>query len=230
MGTFGDDICYLCGKLLGEEKTDKDHVPPKQFFPKQLRGKFNLQLQTLTVHKKCNSIFQHDEDYFLDSIGPTALGSKTGNFLWNDINKRVQRPQGLPLALKVHKEFQDKIGSIYLPPGIVVKKFDGKRVWGIIWKITRGLYFIENKRYLPETTPHRGISIGYEPGKEFEVLGNAEERGLYRGIFAYKYREFEKIDRMNVWAYLFWNKIIVVLQFEHPDCECEIRKELKAGA
>jgi len=45
--------CYLCRKPL-EEPTSPDHVPPKLFFPEDLRKKYKLtELLTIRVHHAC---------------------------------------------------------------------------------------------------------------------------------------------------------------------------------
>ena len=77
-------ICYLCGKEIIGEKSD-DHIPPKQFYAKRFRQILNL--LTLPTHEKCNISYQRDEEYFVNSIAPLAMCTKTGSAIWEDIKK-----------------------------------------------------------------------------------------------------------------------------------------------
>jgi len=146
------EICYLCGNKLDEE-IDRDHVPPKQFYSKQLRKKHNPNLFTLPVHPACNKSYQKDEDYFVHSIAPLTKGSYSGDGIWNDIVHQFQRPQGQRIGQMISREFDDRPFGLYLPNGKVLKRFDGERVWRVVWKILRGLFFKEYNRFLPEDTP-----------------------------------------------------------------------------
>ena len=89
------NICYLCGQELKTDIND-DHVPPKQFYPKNIRKSQNLSnLLVFKVHENCNSSYQKDEDYFVHSIAPVTLGSFSGNEIFKDIASRQKRPEGL---------------------------------------------------------------------------------------------------------------------------------------
>ena len=59
-----------------------------------------------------------------------------------------------------------------LPDGKVAKRFDGKRVWRIVWKITRGLFFKEKGIFLPDNTPRVFdlYSSGERPKPFFNIL------------------------------------------------------------
>jgi hypothetical protein len=67
-------ICYLCGKVIENKPKDDpmglswDHVPPKQFYPKQIRETQNLNLDLVPSHKMCNENYKKDEEYFLPCL------------------------------------------------------------------------------------------------------------------------------------------------------------------
>ncbi|MCF8105626.1 MAG: hypothetical protein K9K64_09095 [Desulfohalobiaceae bacterium] len=144
-----ESICYLCGKVLGD-KISRDHVPPKQFYPKDLRKQGAPNLFSLPSHIVCNQAYQCDEDYFVMAIGSLAMDTSPGNSLWKDIAHQFARPQGERLGNMVFKEFNNRLPSgLYLPPGKVAKRFDAERVWRVVWKIVRGLFFKEYGRFLP---------------------------------------------------------------------------------
>lgn len=113
-----------------------------------------------------------------------------------------------------------------MPDGKIVKKYDGDRVWRIIWKITRGLFTYETKRFLPENTPKLFRSqLDWEKGKppeEFFQLVKTAVKGNHKGVFAYRYLVDESLNGFNLWSMLLWDAWIVVVGFHDPDCPCDI--------
>jgi hypothetical protein len=212
-------ICYLCGKSIGDE-VDKDHVPPKQFYARDLRKKYSPNLFTLPVHSSCNKAYQKDEDYFTHSVGPVAMESSSGRALWKDISNRCKRPQSKRLTQMVLNEFEERPSGIILPFGKVVKRFDGERIWRVVWKIVRGLFFKEIGQVLPENLPMRRLmfSPGETPPSEWDLLLTAPPLGQYPAVFDYRYLGIE--DKMYIWAMLFWDRIIMLVGFHVPGCTC----------
>ncbi len=224
-----DQVCYLCGlKLELGDVINRDHVPPKQFYAKKLRKVHNPDdLYTLPVHAKCNKSYQKDEDYFVHSIAPLAKGSYSGDEIWNDIEHRFQRIEGQRIGQMVLNEFEERPSGLYLPGGKVAKKFDGKRVWRVVWKIVRGLFYKEHARFLPENTARlfKIVSVGEKPPSEFEAVLNASSKGQYPNVFDYKYIVIPELDSFHVWAMLFWDRLIKLAAFHDPECECETCKK-----
>lgn len=217
-----EGVCYLCGESLTGE-IDLDHVPPRQLYAKNIRKMHNPNLFTLPTHKGCNKAYQNDEDYFVHSIAPLAMESYSGGQIWKDILRRKQRPQGNLLHEKVYKEFDPTPSGLVLPDGKVIKRFDGKRVWRVVWKITKGLFFKEKNQFLPDDLPHnyKIYSAGERPDPEFENLRNTPSRGQYPGVFDYKYVDVPNLNDFHVWAFLFWDKLIFQVAFHDPKCPCE---------
>ncbi len=144
------ETCYLCGRNI-EDKIGRDHVPPKQFYSRGIRKKHNPNLFTLPVHISCNKSYQEDENYFVHSIAPLAIESYSGNALWNDITQQYKRPQGVRISRMILREFEQRPSGLYLPNRKVVKRFDAERIWRVVLKIIRGLFFKEHKKILPKT-------------------------------------------------------------------------------
>jgi hypothetical protein len=83
--SFGDGLCYLCGKALADP-TNTDHVPPRRFHAEGVRKAENLsQLLTIKVHKACNESYRLDEEYFVYALMPFACGSVAGDALHHEI-------------------------------------------------------------------------------------------------------------------------------------------------
>jgi hypothetical protein len=217
-----NSICCLCGNALGKD-IDRDHVPPKQFYSTNIRKKHSPNLFTIPVHSKCNKSYQKDEDYFVFSIGPFAKGSYAGNGIWDDIANRAKRVEAKKISQMILSEFDNRPSGLYLPGDKVIKRFDPDRVWRVIWKIVRGLFFKEYKRFLPERTPRffKFYSIDEVLPPEFPVVRDTKPRGQYPKIFDYKYISFSDEDNFHLWAFLLWSRLIIIIGFHDPDCLCE---------
>lgn len=222
------NICYLCGQLLGVE-VDKDHVPPKQFYARELRRKCSPNLFTLPVHSSCNKEYQKDEDYFVHSIAPLAMESYSGKALWGDISGRFERPQSQLLAKMVMREFDEKPSGLILPFGKVAKRFDGQRIWRVVWKITRGLFFKEIGQFLPYDTPmnYKIFPPGENPPPEFDFVRTLPSRGQYPGVFDFRYSGVP--GKRYFWAMLFWDGIVMLVEFHAPECNCRICIDKHSG-
>ncbi len=218
-------ICYLCGLQI-HEGMSRDHVPPKQFFAEALRKMHNLNLLRLPTHFSCNRSYQLDEEYFIHTFSPLAIRAYSGRALLKEVVSQYRNGRNVPLNQKVLKEFIKRPSGLVLPSGKLVKRFDPKRMWRTVWKVTRGLFFHEYGRVLPEDTPRlfKIVNIGEAPPAEFRLLINKEERGAYPGIFAYKYMTLQTIRDFHFWAMLFWDSIMVLIYFHDPACQCETCK------
>ena len=220
-------VCYLCGLGLGGD-TNRDHVPPKQIFSEEIRKRHNLDdLLTLPVHRDCNAGFQKDEEYFVHSIGPLAYRTYAGTFVMARIKDATKRPQGRALVEKVGNEFRWETGGIHLPPGLVLKTFDGNRVHRVVWKVVRGLFFHEKKELLPEHTPRAfEIFTDKEPPPQTEQtmmqLLSSPGRTAHPAVFDYKLIDMKAPtgDPFHLWALLFWDAIMWLVTFHDPACSC----------
>jgi hypothetical protein len=221
--------CYLCGNELKGE-TDRDHVPPRQFYARELRKQHSPSLFTLPVHSSCNKAYQRDEDYFVHAIAPLAMESYSGNAIWKDIAHQYTRPQGVIVGKMILKEFDKRPSGLYLPGGKVVKRFNGERAWRVVWKIVRGLFFKEHLKFLPEdtlTTYYKLVSVGEPPPPEFDAVRDTPSRGQYPAVFDYKYIVVPEVDNFHLWAMLFWDRLIKMIGFHDPECPCPSCQERK---
>lgn len=222
-------LCYLCGRPL-TAPTSADHVPLKQLYAKDIRTKHAPNLLTIEVHKDCNSSFQHDEDYFVNTLAPFAHGSYAGTLLLQEVFAKYATGEKRPLVHKVLNEFQPNPGGILLPPGLVAKRFEGNRVHRVAWKIVRGLYFHECGEVLPENTPNN-LQIAppdKPPPAEFlHALFNVPSRGKYPGVFDYKYVTVSQLNEFHYWGMLFWDRLILTMAFHNPACKCELCSKLQ---
>lgn len=222
-------LCYLCGKEIEQQDLSADHVPPRQFYAASLRKKFKLdKIETIPSHTSCNKSYQNDEDYFVNTLGPVVMNSsRSGRALWEDIKKNLQREggKGRILGKKVSKEFIDRTDAgIILPGELMLKKFEGNRVWRVVWKIVRGLFYKEYKIILPDNTIRvfdlLQPEIKHSP-EEFRYVRDTPSRGIYGEVFDYKYIMVKELNNFHYWAFLLWDKIIMTIAFHDPDCICK---------
>jgi len=212
-------VCYLCGLPLGKE-TDKDHVPPKQFFGKQIREQHDLNLLTKPTHPACNKSFKGDEEYFKHSLSSLSLDTPSGWAIGLDIADAARKGHELGLIKKVMSEFDERPGGLFLPGDNIVKHFETERIGRVIWKVTRGLYFHHEGGILPEETPYKIVDMLLPEG-DFGIalpfVVTEPSQGEYPGVFDYKYVHYPQLKKWsNLWAFLLWDKIKWVVVFQNP--------------
>jgi len=222
-----DSICHLCGKkILG--KSTREHVPPRQFFLSRIRKNENLNLITLPTHKKCNENYQKDEEYFFSLIAAMAIESRFGGELYYDLNNKFSKKQSKNLINRILQQFEREPSGIVLPKGKVALRYERGRIENVIWKILKGLYFIEYNKYLHDNVA-RTIELivpGDKPPEIFLMtLANEKGRGKHKGLFDYKMMKITRDDEFNkwilhYWAFLLWDRVIFTIAFHDPDCGC----------
>jgi hypothetical protein len=217
-------LCYLCGKPLAEP-INADHPVMQQLFPPEIRRRYNVsQLITLDVHKACNTAYQDDEDYFVRTLMPFARGSEAGNAIYAKVLGDFRTGKQIPLTKMVLREFDQNPSGLLLPGGKVVKRFQGERLRRVAWKIVRGLHFYHNNEVLPENWNSVGVQIyagETPPPDDVQCFINiAPSRGIYPGVFDYKFDTFPEAKNLHYWLLLLWNRIIVRLHFHDAACTC----------
>ena len=205
-------------------------MPPKQLYVDDVRKAHSPNLRTIPVHAACNRAYQHDEDYFVNTMAPFARGSYAGDALLKEVFGKYEAGKKRGLVHKVLQEFEHKPSGIVLPPNLVAKRLEGKRVHRVAWKIIRGLYFHHFKEVLPEWVPN-GLEIippDRPPPKEFLIgLPDGPIHGQYPGVFDYKFAKFPDVHNFNYWAMLLWDRIILIMKFHDPTCHCEHCTQLR---
>lgn len=220
--------CYLCGKYIQrKDESTKEHIVPRQFFPVDLRNQLNL--ATRATHRKCNESYQMDEDYFVVSLGPITMDTFSGSHLFRDISHKLKKPKSVALGVMVKNEYTNRTASgLYCPQSIVFKNFDVNRIHRVVWKIIKGLYFVDNQVFLSDS--HLGIIRLYDskqPQPDYAVelkniCINNPERGKYPNIFAYKTtRKKQDNTLMRFYGLLFWDRIMFNVMFHDVGCSCE---------
>ena len=217
-------ICYLCGEPL-HEAINRDHVPPQQFYADEILKLHSPNLLTIPVHKGCNSSYHFDEDYFVNTLMPFAVGSYSGNAFYSEVLTKFKRGKNKKLISRVLREFEQRPAGLILPPGKIVKRFDSERVHRVTLKIVRGLYFHHFRKFLPQELVDN-LRIFFlpeqEPPPDFIAIANEPTHGQYPGVFDYRFATFPEANNFHYWALLLWDRILLLLTFHDPACTCEV--------
>lgn len=226
------EVCYLCGRLINKRNRTRDHIPAKQIFPTRIRKKFNLSnLVSLPACKDCNEKYQQDEDYFFQTIGAVDDGNDILKEVWYDISERLKKPECLKLNLQVLNQFTDDVrtpGGINIPNAVAMQ-YKTARIDRVIWKITRGLYFIKfgkvlraDKQYTVNYIHGEKTGLDEKPVTQlWSVVRTQEEHGAYGRVFSFKCLVIPGKKMITAWGLLFWDRHLFMIIHHNPDCNCD---------
>lgn len=209
--------CYLCGKSI-EGRSSDDHVPPKQFYPKEFRENENPNLQLAPSHEQCNNAYKDDEEYFYASLYPLVEkhNPDMAATILGDFARRCKKPQ-MPAMLK--KIFGDvsntSKGGIVLPAGIAEINIDLCRIQRIAGKVARGALFLSSEVYVPEENilDMRICSEEFEAPQMYQISWKIAGscKGPYPKVFSYKYVQHEDYHIISL---LFWEAFMFCVTIE----------------
>jgi hypothetical protein len=218
-------LCYLCGQTITDEPS-RDHVPPQQLWSPEIRRQFNVsRLTTLPTHLACNHAYQMDEEYAVRVLASAAYDdSPTARSVVQHGFAKATRGSGVGLHRKMIQSMDARPSGLHLPDGKVLMRTEGARIKRTVWKLIRGLWFLEYGKPLPEDT--RYLYDIREPRNEatpeFEEFWNKvraqPSRGEYQAVFAHKHLRLEQeAELLHGWAMLLWDRVIVYCMHFDPD-------------
>lgn len=211
-----------------------DHVPPQRFFASSLRKVFGPQLNTLPTHVACNSEYKLDEEYFVLALAAYAHDSMAGKALMDDLKRGLQKGHGRGLYDSIKRGF----GTVVALDGRFLFEYDKVRVDRVVWKIVRGMFYLHHHRVLPIHQPFECTLVPPTEAQDklpsndwFSLLMHTSSLCQHGAVF--DMRAIGGTDgtiRMHFQAFLFWDRIIALVRFHDPTCECEECVESKAGS
>jgi hypothetical protein len=211
------DICYLCAKQMGRDRT-RDHVPPQSFFPEPLRKVKNFsRLDVVYAHRECNGSYKLDEQYFFQSLAPLARRTEAGPSIGKAIEKPILTPAEWRLRQQVAREFyRDATGQAR-------KTFQHERLYRVAKKIIRGLHFLRWHTVMPDNWRY-DFSLHDPYNKPPEpLLKMLEENiawGEYPEVFFFKVVRSER-ERNQVWVLFLWDWAVIPVVVHEGDCLCD---------
>ena len=219
-------ICVYCGR---RRKLTKDHIPPKNLFPKPRPGN----LITVPSCTECNNEADKDDEYFrmVVVMREDAGGHAEAQRAWRTVFRSLQRPEavGLKMSLlrSMHPVSLRSPSGLYLgnKPGYTV---DLDRLNRVATRIVKGLFFHERGYRLPHT--HRASALvdpRLMPDEQglsntatvLAALQTQPVRTIGNGVFSYRFLFTEDEPDCSVWLMSFYEKLFaigVTLPLEAP--------------
>jgi hypothetical protein len=218
-------LCYLCGEPIELQPEDPgselsmDHVPPKQFFPKELRDNESLNLWVAPTHRRCNEGYRADEEYFYHCMYPLVgkINPRMGMTIFRDFERRARKPQTPAMLRRILSTCTTVTeGGIYLPSGIVQFKAHRFRIQNVVLKIARGLFYLDHQRYIPRENAKdiRLCETEDEVPEFYKLTWQATtSRGVYPPVFSFR-QFYLDVKEYHLWSMLFWGSIMFCTTFE----------------
>jgi hypothetical protein len=222
-------VCHLCGEAITERKPGLDesltreHVPPKQFYPKLMRAGLNLWAD-IPAHKKCNNAYQEDEDYFCHTLYPLVQNAnkKLGDIMLAELRRRSAKPQSRALIRHLlDTSSNTSPEGMQLPPGMVRLYGDKYRLQRVAIKIAQGVFFHRYRRFMPkENCKDIRLCETQEDVSEWYSLSwpLAEAQTVTEKVFSYR---AARLDNYHVLTMLFWEAFVFCLTFEDPQPQAQ---------
>lgn len=220
MSDNANKICYLCRNTITGKSSD-DHVPPKQFFPKEIRENENLNLQLAPSHRQCNNGYKDDEEYFYASLYPLVEkhNPEMAAKILRDFARRCQKLQMPAMLRKIFGNASGTSkGGIVLPAGVVEINIDLYRIQRIVGKVARGALFLSKEIYVPESSivDMRICPEESEVPKMYQISWKiaGSYKGPYPKVFSYKYMQY---GEYHIISLLFWEAFMFCVTIQESD-------------
>ncbi len=206
--------CVFCGAI--GDVTD-DHIPPKTIFAKPRSS----DLITVPGCEECNHGWSLDDEYFRTALclSDNTADERNATAGREAAMRSLQREEARGFA----KMFLSRIfpQEVYSPGGIYLGKrlafnVDLKRIQKVVAKITRGLFYKESDRILPQdygVSVESNDTLGQMDAKCLRDLQNTiinpllstQERIIGGGAFRYRHAIPDDGDGfVSVWALTFY--------------------------
>ncbi len=223
------NICCLCGHQIDsnvtspEDALSMDHVPPKQFYPRELRIHKSPNLWKAPTHKRCNNDYREDEEYFYHAMYGIVQKNnpQMGQTILSDLARRTHKPQTPAMIRSILKTFTTVTdGGIHLPPGIVQFDLDPYRSQRVVIKIAQGLFYLDRCVYMPRENC-KDIRLCLEESDVPELYSlswqGVDNKMACGDVFSYRRFEFENL---HLFSLLFWESLMFCCAFKDP-LKCE---------
>jgi len=213
--------CSLCGEqILTKAELTVEHVPPKLFYPKVLRGTIRQPFWTVPAHRKCNEEHKLDEEYFYHFLMPLVINTNTemGKVLIDDLRERKKNPQTAEMIKWLLSEMKSvSPDGIILPASLRQYNVRQERVQNIALKISQCIYFKEHGKYLPKfPCKHCELSERIEDLQPLyrTILDHVKPYFIAPDVFNYRYA---CIDGVHYFGFMFWAGFMFCLAFDDPE-------------
>jgi len=193
-----------------------DHVPPKQFYPQELRSQKQLNLWVAPTHRECNERYRADEEYFYHSMYTLVAKLNPGmaRAIFRDFERRSTKPQTPAMLRRLLSNVTTVTeGGVHLPPGIIRVAVNEYRIEQIVLKIARGLYYLDHGEYIPleNAKDIRCCEQEEEVPELYQLTWRAAPaKTICPEVFSYRHFTFESL---HLWSLLFWESFLFCTAF-----------------
>jgi hypothetical protein len=204
--------CAYCGKV---EILTRDHIPPKSLFP----GFKRQNLISVPCCQDCNQNASKDDEYFR-----LFLTTRWGSYnqldvreIWQKVLRSLQKPEAEGFAESFKQSLRPANvvteQGVLLPTGIFY--VESRRIREEIKRITKGLYYYENKTRLLD-----GYEVKAIAGEEvlqfdkefvdslltniFPIIRANPQRSFGKGLFTYRFAQADLDSPSSVWLMSFY--------------------------
>lgn len=195
--------CCYCHKPA----TTKDHIPPRNIFPKPRPNN----LITVPSCKTCNEDPSLDDEYFGFIITAASAGHSQAEELFKKkVRKKTKSHPALVKSLLDDMSRRDIYkGNIYLGTQNELK-IDGKRFNPIMIRITKGLYWHHFRKPLP--VDHK-IRVSKDPPNfdqtQLDILKTLEINFVGNDVFQYRFYQDPNYPLVTYWFFYFYKHFFV---------------------
>jgi hypothetical protein len=208
--------CVFCGKT--GDVTD-DHIPPKNIFPPPRPSN----LITVPACQKCNSSTSKDEEYFRlklcmsQEVGDHPEARKNRDIIFRSLYRKEAKGLKNSFVQDVRKVQLRTSGGLYLGKRYIFD-VDLKRIFNVVEKIVRGLYYHEKGYKLDDGCEVDVHSNDTLMDNSPEVLEDIKEKILTplsskipvilgTQTFSYRFQIMDEDPRFSVWLLTFYGNV-----------------------
>ncbi len=213
-------VCVYCGTANPETR---DHVPPRNLFPKQNRSN----LITVPSCRSCNETASKDDEFFRVMVAGRldAHDHPQAQKVFESIIRSFQRPQARGFARQVLDNLIDvdmySEGGAYIGQGVGYKvvRTDYDRLDLVTDRIIRGLYWdkfsvrlpnrctikcYENSRLEANVDPKKleDLALIFKP-----LIERQPDAAIGDGVFEYWVERAEDNDFGSAWILRFYQRV-----------------------
>jgi hypothetical protein len=209
------DFCVYCG---GRDDLTDDHVPPECIFPKPRPAN----LVKVRGCKSCNCGASKDDEHFRmmlcmsEEVGESTEAQKH----WPVILRALRRPQASGMKTALLRSMHPV--GVMTPGGLFLGTQVGfnvslERIFRVVKRIVRGLYFKERGQRLPEgydvlvhcddtliSMPSAGLEHLHQ--RVLLPLAATDPKIIAAGVFFYRYLAAEDNPAASAWALTFYER------------------------
>lgn len=196
-------ICCYCHKPA----TTKDHIPPKNMFPKPRP----TNLITVPSCKDCNEDPSLDDEYFgLITVAASAGHPQARDLFRGKVKKKSKKYIALAKSILSNIITKDIYsGKIYLGTQDFLK-IDDERINRIMIRITKGFYWYHFREPLP--VKHE-IKVSLQPKfdqSQTDMIISLKNNIIGDDILQYRYYRDPNNLLLTYWFFLFFEELMVM--------------------